>query len=152
MGGAGKTRLALEAASHQVGAWPGGVWLVDLMPLSDPGHVPGAVARTLGVADRPDVTPLAGLVDHLRTMELLLVVDNCEHLAEACADADARDPPRVRERSRARHEPRRARHSGRDSTMPSRRWRLPEEEGRVRPTRSNEFSVGSSCSSNAGAR
>ncbi len=85
MGGAGKTRLALEAASRQVGAWRGGVWLVDLIPLSDPALLPAAVARTLGVADRPDVTPLAGLLDQLRAMELLLLLDNCEHLVEACA-------------------------------------------------------------------
>ena len=85
MGGAGKTRLALEAAARQVGTWPGGVWLVDLMPVTDPALVPAAVARTLGVADRPDVTPLDGLLDYLRATECLLVLDNCEHLAEACA-------------------------------------------------------------------
>ena len=85
MGGAGKTRLALETAQRQVGLWPGGVWLVDLMPVSDPALVGAAVARTLGVAERPDVAPVAGLLDHLREQELLLVLDNCEHLAEACA-------------------------------------------------------------------
>ena len=118
MGGAGKTRLALEAASRQVGAWPGGVWLVDLMPLSDPGHVPGAVARTLGVADRPDVNPLVALVDHLRTMELLLVIDNCEHLAEACGELTHEILRGCAERSSARHEPRRTRHSGRARLCP----------------------------------
>jgi predicted ATPase/DNA-binding SARP family transcriptional activator len=85
-GGAGKTRLALEVARRQVGAWPGGVWLVDLMPVSDPALVPVAVARALGAAERPRVTPLAALLDHLRALELLLVLDNCEHLAEACAE------------------------------------------------------------------
>src|SRR6266545_2481902 len=86
MGGAGKTRLALEVASRQVGAWPGGVWLVDLMPLSDPALVPTAVARTLGVAEPPDIPVLDALVDQLSTMEVLLVLDNCEHVAAACAD------------------------------------------------------------------
>jgi len=84
-GGAGKTRLALEVASRQVGAWPGGVWLVDLMPLSDPALVPTAVARTLGVAEPPDIPVLDALVDQLSTMEVLLVLDNCEHVAAACA-------------------------------------------------------------------
>jgi predicted ATPase/DNA-binding SARP family transcriptional activator len=86
MGGAGKTRLAVEVASRQVGVWPAGVWLVDLMPVTDPTLVPAAVGRTLGAADRPDVTALAGLVDHLRAEELLLVLDNCEHVVEACAE------------------------------------------------------------------
>jgi predicted ATPase/DNA-binding SARP family transcriptional activator len=86
MGGAGKTRLALEAARRQVGAWPGGVWLVDLMPVSDFTLVPAAVARTLEAAERPEATPLAALLDHLRALELLLVLDNCEHLAEPCAE------------------------------------------------------------------
>ncbi len=86
MGGAGKTRMALEVATRQVGAWSGGVWLADLMPISDPALVPGAVAHTLGAAERPDVTPLAALLDRLRALELLLVLDNCEHLVEACAE------------------------------------------------------------------
>jgi predicted ATPase/DNA-binding SARP family transcriptional activator len=85
MGGAGKTRVALEAASRQVGVWPGGVWLVDLMPLSDPALVPTAVARTLGVAEPPDIPVLDALVDQLSRMEVLLVLDNCERVAAACA-------------------------------------------------------------------
>ena len=56
------------------------------MPVSDPALVPVAVARTLGVADRPEVTPLVGLLDRLRRLELLLVLDNCEHVVEACAE------------------------------------------------------------------
>ena len=48
--------------------------------------MPAAVARVLGVADRPDVAPLAGLVDHLAGEELLLVLDNCEHVAAACGE------------------------------------------------------------------
>jgi predicted ATPase/DNA-binding SARP family transcriptional activator len=85
MGGAGKTRLAIEAASSQVGVWSGGVWLVDLLPLTEAELVPAAIARTLGIADRPDASGLDGLVDHLRQSEALLVLDNCEHLAAACA-------------------------------------------------------------------
>jgi predicted ATPase/DNA-binding SARP family transcriptional activator len=85
MGGSGKTRLALEAASHQVEVWPGGVWLVELTALADPDLVPGAVAATLGVVEGSDGGPLEGLLAHLGTRELLLVLDNCEHLVDACA-------------------------------------------------------------------
>ena len=86
VGGAGKTRLALEAAARQVGSWTDGVWLVDMTACSDHSLVPTVVAHVLGVAEQPDVSALDGLLDHLRTKELLLVVDNCEHLAEACGE------------------------------------------------------------------
>jgi predicted ATPase len=86
VGGAGKTRLALEEAARQVGAWTGGVWLVDMTAYTDHALVPTAIARVLGVAERPDVSALDGLLDHLRTEELLLAVDNCEHLVRACGD------------------------------------------------------------------
>jgi predicted ATPase/DNA-binding SARP family transcriptional activator len=85
-GGAGKTRVALEAASRQLGAWTGGVWLVDLTAHVDPRSTPSAVAGVLGVRDRPDVSALDALVEHLRDEELLLVLDNCEHLASSCGD------------------------------------------------------------------
>jgi len=86
VGGVGKTRLALEEAARQVGTWAGGVWLADLTAHSDPKLVPTAIARMLGVTERPDVSALDGLVDHLRAEELLLVLDNCEHLVEACGE------------------------------------------------------------------
>jgi predicted ATPase/DNA-binding SARP family transcriptional activator len=82
-GGVGKTRLALEAASRQVGAWAGGVWLVDLAAQEDARSTVSVVARVLGVLERPDVTPLEGLVEHLRHEEVLILLDNCEHLASA---------------------------------------------------------------------
>ena len=84
VGGAGKTRLALEVATRQVGAWTGGVWLVEMTAYEDDAQVPAAAARMLGVTERPDIAVLDGLLDHLRTEELLLVVDNCEHLAASC--------------------------------------------------------------------
>jgi predicted ATPase/DNA-binding SARP family transcriptional activator len=86
VGGAGKTRLALEAAARQIGAWTGGVWLVDLTTHTDPRTTPSVVAGVLGVRERPDVSPLDGLVDHLRNEELLILLDNCEHLASACGE------------------------------------------------------------------
>jgi non-specific serine/threonine protein kinase len=84
-GGSGKTRLALEAARDLVGAYPDGVWLVELAPLSEGALVPKEVAEALGVPERP-AQPLADtLAEVLRDRELLLLVDNCEHLLEAVA-------------------------------------------------------------------
>jgi predicted ATPase/DNA-binding SARP family transcriptional activator len=86
LGGAGKTRLALEAASRQIGAWTGGVWLVDLTGHADPRTTASAVAGVLGVHERPDVSALTALVEHARNEELLILLDNCEHLASACGE------------------------------------------------------------------
>ena len=109
MGGAGKTRLALEQAMRQVGAWVGGVWLVDVTACSEPTAVPTAVAHVLEVAERPDVPALDGLIDHLRAEELLLVMDNCEqHLVHACGEL-VHGAPQLLARSSAGDEPNRAR-------------------------------------------
>jgi predicted ATPase/DNA-binding CsgD family transcriptional regulator len=84
-GGSGKTRLALEVARRVVAEYPDGVWLVELAPLSEGALVPKEVAGALGVSERP-AQPLADtLAEVLRDRELLLVVDNCEHLLEATA-------------------------------------------------------------------
>ncbi|HEY1365930.1 MAG TPA: BTAD domain-containing putative transcriptional regulator [Gaiellaceae bacterium] len=85
MGGAGKTRLVLETAWGQLDSWSGGVWLVDLTALSHPDLVQGAVAAALGVAEAQGDRLLEALLGHLRPLELLLVLDNCEHVAAACA-------------------------------------------------------------------
>jgi predicted ATPase len=82
-GGCGKTRLAVEVASDLVGAYPDGVWLVDLAPLSDPTLVAQAVAQALSVREQPGRALLQTLKDTLRSRKILLVVDNCEHLMEA---------------------------------------------------------------------
>jgi DNA-binding SARP family transcriptional activator len=84
-GGAGKTRLALEVARNLVGAYPDGVWLVELAGLSEGALVAQAFARALGVREQPG-RPLADtLIDALRGRSLLLVVDNCEHLVDEAA-------------------------------------------------------------------
>jgi hypothetical protein len=84
-GGCGKTRLALEVARDLVGVYPDGVWLIELAPLSDEELVPKAVAQALEVPERP-AQPLAEtLAEILRGRELLLILDNCEHLLEATA-------------------------------------------------------------------
>jgi predicted ATPase/DNA-binding SARP family transcriptional activator/DNA-binding CsgD family transcriptional regulator len=82
-GGCGKTRLALEVAKDLVGAYPDGVWLVELAALSDPTLVEQAVAQVLGVREQPGRPLIETLKDILRTKKMLLVMDNCEHLVEA---------------------------------------------------------------------
>src|ERR671915_913197 len=88
-GGCGKTRLALAAAGELVQGFGDGVWLVELAPLADPSLVPQAVASTLGVREQPGRPLTEPLSDYLRTRKLLLVLDNCEHLVEACAELAA---------------------------------------------------------------
>ena len=83
-GGAGKTRLAIEVASRLVDAFPDGVWLVELAALSDPRLVPQAVAQALEVKEQPTRPVIETLSDYLASKKLLLVLDNAEHLLEAC--------------------------------------------------------------------
>ena len=84
-GGSGKTRLALSVASGLAGDFKDGVWLVELASLSDPDLVPQAVASVLSVRETPGLTMTGTLVEHLEGREALLILDNCEHLVEACA-------------------------------------------------------------------
>jgi predicted ATPase/DNA-binding SARP family transcriptional activator/DNA-binding CsgD family transcriptional regulator len=98
-GGCGKTRLALAVARELTSTYPDGVWLVELAPLSDPALVPQAVAQALGVRQTPGRSLADALTDHLRTRNLLLVVDNCEHLVDPVAhlaEALLRSCPRLR--------------------------------------------------------
>lgn len=89
-GGCGKTRLALRVAEGMLDSFPDGVWFVDLAPLSDPAFVVHTIAAVLGVREEASRPLFATLMDWLSHRELLLVLDNCEHLAEACAQfADA---------------------------------------------------------------
>jgi predicted ATPase/class 3 adenylate cyclase len=84
-GGCGKTRLALQLAADQVERFPEGAWVVELAPLTDHGLVTQAVAAAIGVREEPGQPLLATLVAALRSRRLLLVLDNCEHLLDACA-------------------------------------------------------------------
>ncbi|MEU7058097.1 BTAD domain-containing putative transcriptional regulator [Streptomyces sp. NPDC046197] len=84
-GGCGKTRLALAAAARRVGALRDGVWFVDLAALTEPHLVPDAVAAVLGLQLPPSGRAREALVAQLGGRELLLVLDNCEHLVDACA-------------------------------------------------------------------
>ncbi|MCC6627942.1 MAG: LuxR family transcriptional regulator [Chloroflexi bacterium] len=88
-GGCGKTRLAVEVARAVASAYPDGVWLVELAALTDPRLTPEAVATALGIREAPGRPPLETLTLALRDRQLLLVLDNCEHLGDACADLAA---------------------------------------------------------------
>jgi predicted ATPase/DNA-binding CsgD family transcriptional regulator len=84
-GGVGKTRLALRAVDELQGNYPQGAWLVELASLSDPELVPQTVAAAFDLRPERDRPILNGLVDFLRNRNLLLLLDNCEHLISACA-------------------------------------------------------------------
>src|SRR5262245_13742501 len=85
VGGVGKTRLALQAAAGVRRAFRDGVWLVQLDQLRDEALVAQAVAGALGLQDRAGYTPAAALAEYLAGRQLLLVLDNCEHLVDAAA-------------------------------------------------------------------
>ena len=84
-GGVGKTRLAIGAADAAQPQFAAGVWFVDLAPLSAPSLVPEAVAKALGIGDEAGRSPEERLVEALSSASLLLVLDNCEHVLDACA-------------------------------------------------------------------
>jgi predicted ATPase/DNA-binding XRE family transcriptional regulator len=79
-GGVGKTRLAIETAAGLTDSYPGGVWLVELAPLTDATFLAQEVARTLGVRESPTRSVLDSVVAALAERACLLVLDNCEHL------------------------------------------------------------------------
>src|SRR5437660_1087281 len=83
-GGAGKTRLALEVAARAVESFPDGAWLVELAPLSDPGLVLPTLAGGLGLTEQPGKRLIDTIIDHLASKRLLVVLDNAEHLLDAC--------------------------------------------------------------------
>jgi non-specific serine/threonine protein kinase len=79
-GGSGKTRLALEVARDLFGTYPEGVWLVELASLSEGALVTQAVAAALGVREQPGRPLLDTLLNAMRDKQMLLILDNCEHL------------------------------------------------------------------------
>ena len=85
-GGAGKTRLAIEAGERMLGRFPDGVWLANLAGIRSPGLVPVQVMEVLGVRQEAGVPVLEALRFRLRAADLLLVLDNCEHLLDECME------------------------------------------------------------------
>ena len=84
-GGTGKTRLSQEVGAQLLNNFPHGVWIVELAPLTDPAQIMPAMAQVFGLQELP-FNPLKNLVtDYLRDKKLLLILDNCEHLIQACA-------------------------------------------------------------------
>ncbi|MGX1972372.1 ATP-binding protein [Streptomyces kronopolitis] len=84
-GGIGKTRLALRLAADVRRSFPGGVWLVELAALTDGDQVAQTVAARLRVGREALSDPLPRLVEHLADRRMLLVLDNCEHVLDGCA-------------------------------------------------------------------
>ncbi len=88
-GGSGKTRLALQVASEVRENYPDGVWLVELAALTEPEFVPATVAAALNISEQPGRPLLQTLAQALACKRLLLLLDNCEHLLEPCANLAA---------------------------------------------------------------
>jgi predicted ATPase/class 3 adenylate cyclase len=84
-GGVGKTRLALQLAAETLDTFVDGAWLVELESLTDGSLVPQEVAIALGVAKESDADTGAALLGHIRSREMLLILDTCEHLIDDCA-------------------------------------------------------------------
>ena len=84
-GGLGKTRLSLQVAADALDDFPDGVWLIELAPLADPKLVPQGVASALGIKEEAGSSVSQALARHCADRKLLLILDNCEHLIDACA-------------------------------------------------------------------
>lgn len=84
-GGSGKTRLALQIADSVSDNYADGVWLVDLVPLREPGLVPLLIVEALGLRPPADQPLMETLLNFVRSKKLLLILDNCEHHIEDCA-------------------------------------------------------------------
>ena len=84
-GGTGKTRLSIQVAKELLDQYPDGVWMVELASILDPLLIPRTIAVAIGLRDEPHRPVIDMLCDYLREKKFLLLLDNCEHLIEACA-------------------------------------------------------------------
>jgi predicted ATPase/class 3 adenylate cyclase/DNA-binding CsgD family transcriptional regulator len=84
-GGVGKTRMAIQIAGQSVNEFADGIWYVDLAPITDPDLVAITTARALGLPDQPGRSPMETLARFVAERQMLVVLDNCEHLLDACA-------------------------------------------------------------------
>jgi len=84
-GGTGKTRLSLQIATSQISKFKDGVWFVELAPISDLAFIVPAIASVFEIREVQNIPLIQLVVDYLRAKELLLVLDNCEHLVESSA-------------------------------------------------------------------
>src|SRR5699024_5873431 len=84
-GGVGKTRLAVSVGEEVMGNYAEGVWLVELAPVLDLLLVPRVNAIAIGLHEEPQRPVIDMLAEFLREKEMLIILDNCEHLLDACA-------------------------------------------------------------------
>ncbi|HXD12476.1 MAG TPA: adenylate/guanylate cyclase domain-containing protein, partial [Anaerolineales bacterium] len=84
-GGVGKTRLSLQLAAEQLAEFKDGVWFVELAPIADPTQVIPTIASVFNLREAQGVPLIDTVTDYLRGKQLLLILDNCEHLIETCA-------------------------------------------------------------------
>ncbi|HEY6358737.1 MAG TPA: adenylate/guanylate cyclase domain-containing protein, partial [Vicinamibacterales bacterium] len=97
-GGVGKTRCALQVGAETLDEFTDGVWFIDLAPLHDPSLVPNVIASVFDVQETPTQPMRDALINHLKHKDLVLIVDNCEHVigeASKTAGAILRDCPNV---------------------------------------------------------
>jgi predicted ATPase len=84
-GGVGKTRLSIKVGEQIAGGYPNGVWLVELAPILDPLLIARTVAIAIGLRDEPQRPVIDMLSDYLVEKQMLIILDNCEHVLDACA-------------------------------------------------------------------
>jgi len=84
-GGTGKTRLSVQLGGDQLALYPDGVWMIELAPLADPALITQTIASVFGLRESPDRPLIDQITDYLRAKSALLILDNCEHLIDACA-------------------------------------------------------------------
>ena len=89
-GGAGKTRLSLQTGADLIDDFANGVWFLELAAISDPDYVPIALMNIFGLKEEMNIEPERTLTDYLKNKEILIILDNCEHLIEACAEVSAK--------------------------------------------------------------
>ncbi len=84
-GGTGKTRLSLQIAADIIDDFGNGVWFVELASLIEPELLPNVIVHTLGIKEQPKENVEDTLIEYLQDKELLIILDNCEHIIKACA-------------------------------------------------------------------
>ena len=85
-GGSGKTRLAIQVAGDVIDDYSNGVWFIELASLSEGSLLPPAIAKEFGLKEEPDRSPEQTLREYLKDKEMLIILDNCEHLIAPCAE------------------------------------------------------------------
>jgi predicted ATPase len=85
-GGCGKTRLAREIAFSLIEEYIDGVWFVNLSPITDPDFIAKSIAEVLSIKEEPDKPIIETLINKIKDKSLLILLDNCEHLVQACAE------------------------------------------------------------------